>query len=108
MIAWQHIPLRLLSDDVIVELPTQDGEPLKQQHIDHVRVELVQSATDDEHRSADAGHGTIYVDALMSEGAFEVPAGARVLWRGRSLWVRDVRAIRDAIGEVNHWELTVA
>ena len=66
----------------------------------HVRFERTESAVDDAHRSADGGAGRIFVDATSSEGAFEVPAGSRVLV---------VRCRRCCVvrGHVHHWELEV-
>lgn len=74
----------------------------------HVRFERAESAADDAHRSADGGAGRIFVDAVSSEGAFEVPAGSRVLvGAGPSVHVRRCRRCCAVRGHVHHWELEV-
>lgn len=76
--------------------------------VQHVRFEQVESAVGDAHRSADGGAGRIYVDAVNSEDAFEVPAGSRVLvGAGPSLFVRSCRRCCVVRGQVHHWELEV-
>ena len=60
------------------------------------------------HRSADGGAGRIFVDATSSEGAFEVPAGSRVLvGAGPSVHVLRCRRCCVVRGHVHHWELEV-
>ena len=74
----------------------------------HVRFERAESTVDDAHRSADGGAGRIFVDAASSEGAFEVPAGSRVLvGAGPSVFVRSCRRCCVVRGHVHHWELEV-
>lgn len=74
----------------------------------HVRFERAESAVGDAHRSADGGAGTVVVDAVSSEGAFEVPAGSRVLvGAGPSVFVRSCRRCCVIRGQVHHWELEV-
>ena len=74
----------------------------------HVRFERRESAVADAHRSADGGAGLVIVDAVSSEGAFEVPAGSRVLvGAGPSAFVRSCRRCCVIRGVVHHWELEV-
>ena len=48
------------------------------------------------------------VDAVNSEGAFEIPAGSRVLvGAGPSVLVRSCRRCCVIRGVVHHWELEV-
>lgn len=50
----------------------------------------------------------MFVDAVNSEGALEVPAGARVLvGAGPSMLVRACRRCCVVRGQVHHWELEV-
>lgn len=101
------IPRSALPDTMAVRTPLVDGsfgEPLL---IAGVRFERTQKACDDAHRSADAGQGTVFVDAVNSVGAFEVPAGSRVAVCGRSLFVAECRVCADLFGRVHHWELKV-
>ena len=72
-----QIPRRLLPDDAVVRVPDGDGFA-EGVAVGHVRFVRAQSVSDDEHRSADAGAGKVYIDALNSVGAFEVPAGSRI------------------------------
>lgn len=74
----------------------------------HVRMEWEQATCDDAHRSADAGHGRVFVDAQNTDGAFEVPAGSRVLVGGSpSMLVVACKRCCVIRGQVHHWELTV-
>lgn len=74
----------------------------------HVRFERTESAVDDAHRSADGGAGRVFVDAVNSEGAFEIPAGSRVLiGAGPSVLVRSCKRCCVIRGQVHHWELEV-
>ena len=71
------IPPWLLGDSMLVSVPDGRGGFEDAVEVGRVRFEREQSTTDDAHRSADAGGGTVFVDAVNSTGAFEVPAGDR-------------------------------
>lgn len=102
------IPHRLLPDDMLVWTDAADGERGEARLVRHVRFERVQRESPDEHRGADAGGGTVFVDAVNSAGAFEVPVGARVLiGAGPSLHVAECRRCCVLRGQVHHWELVV-
>ena len=101
------IPLRLLAEDAVVRVPDGAGGYVKGVAVSHVRFARTQSVVDDEHRSADAGSGKIYVDAVNSDGAFEVPAGSRIDIDGHSYYVAECRRCEDFNGRVHHWELVV-
>ncbi|MDN0068609.1 putative minor capsid protein [Collinsella ihumii] len=102
------IPRRLLPDDMLVFLPAEGDGRGESRLVRHVRFERSQETVADAHRSADAGRGTVFVDAVNSEGAFEVPAGSRVLvGAGPSMMVRACRRCRVVRGQVHHWELEV-
>lgn len=102
------IPRRLLPDDMLIYLPAEGGGRGEGRLVRHVRFEREESVVSDAHRSADAGHGTVFVDAVNSEGAFEVPAGSRVLvGAGPSMLVRACKRCCVARGQVHHWELEV-
>ena len=102
-----QIPGRLLPDSMEVRVPDGSGGFADAVTVSHVRFVRTQSASDDAHRSADAGAGKVYVDAVNSGGAFEVPAGSRVEIGGDSLFVAAVRRCEGFGGKVHHWELTV-
>ena len=99
------IPKRLLPDEMLV-YPEDGGQVRK---VGHVRLEWEQSACPDAHRAADGGSGIVFVDAANSEGAFEVPAGSRVLvGAGPSLLVKKCKRCCVVRGQVHHWELVVS
>ena len=107
MIALKPIPRRLLPDTAVVRVPDGEGGYEDGRMICNVRFERTQSVVDEPHRSADAGAGKVYVDAVNSAGAFEVPAGSRIEIRGASLYVAAVKRCEAAGGRIHHWELSV-
>jgi hypothetical protein len=101
-------PRRLLPDDMLVWAPDGSGGFAAVKMIRHVRFEREESVVDDPHRSADGGRGTVFVDAVNSVGAFEVPAGSRVLvGAGPAVFVRSCKRCCVIRGQVHHWELEV-
>ena len=107
MIAIRPIPRRLLPDVMFVRVPDGCGGFEPPARMGHVRFERSQSMVDDEHRSADAGAGIVYVDVTNSTGAFEVPAGSRVVIDGADMVVASCKRLCGANGRVHHWELEV-
>ena len=107
MRALRPIPVRLLAEDAVVRVPDGAGGFGEGVEILHVRFARTQSVVDDGHRSVDAGAGKVYVDALNSVGAFEVPAGSRIDIGEHSYYVTECRRCEDFNGHVHHWELTV-
>jgi hypothetical protein len=99
------IPVRLLPDTCAVRERAGDGTFGRPRVISHVRFERTQSWTDDTHRSADAGEGTLFVDAVTSTGAFEVQAGSRIDIDGHSYLAATVRRCEGTGGTVHHWEV---
>ena len=101
-----QIPTRLLPNDAVVRVPDgsgfADGVDLR-----HVRFVRTQSVSDDGHRSADAGAGKVYVDAVNTVGAFEVSAGSRIDIGGYSYLVAETKRCEGHNGRVHHWELVV-
>ena len=98
------IPKRLLPDEMLV-YPLRGNV----QRVGHVKLEWEQSACTDEHRAADGGSGIVFIDAVNSEGAFEIEAGSRVLvGAGPSLLVKKCKRCCVVRGQVHHWELVVA
>ena len=103
------IPRRLLPEDMLVWPAAGDGGFDPPRLVRHVRMERAQEVVDEPGRSADAGSGTVFIDAESSEGGFEVPAGSRVLvGAGPSVFVRRCRRCCVVRGRVHHWELDVA
>lgn len=107
MRSLRPIPLRLLAEDAVVRVPDGDGGYAEGVAVSHVRFARTQCVVDDDHRSADAGRGKVYVDALNSDGAFEVPTGSRIDIGGHSYYVAEVKRCEDFNGHVHHWELVV-
>lgn len=101
------IPRGALPENMSVRLELPDGSYGEPSIVAGVRFEETQSMTDDAHRSADDGAGTVFVDAINSIGAFDIPAGSRVAVRGRSYIVRKVHRCEDLFGRVHHRELKV-
>lgn len=108
MVLLQPIPLWLLGDTMAVRVPDGRGGFAEPVEVSRVRFECVQSASGDAHRSADAGAGTVFVDAVNSDGAFEVPAGSRVEIGGASYYVRKCKRRGGFGSSVHHWELEVS
>ena len=104
--AWlRPIPARLLSDSCLVREPAVDGGFGEPRAISHVRFERAQSVVANAHRSADAGAGTLFGDAVMSAGACESPAGSRVEVHGRSYVAAKVSRFEGFNRRVHHWEV---
>lgn len=101
------IPLWMLGDSMLVSVPDGHGGFSGPVEVSPVRFEEVQSASDEAHRSADAGGGTVFVDAVNSRGAFEVPVGSRVEIGGVSYFVRKCKRRGEFGPRVHHWELVV-
>lgn len=99
--------MRLLAEDAVVRVPDGEGGYAEGVAVSHVRIARTQSVLDEGHRSADAGAGKVYVDALNSVGAFEVPAGSRIDIDGHSCYVAECKRCEDFNGHVHHWELVV-
>lgn len=99
------IPRRLLPDSMLVRVPDTFGGFSDAVQVSHVRFARKQVVVDDAHRSADAGAGKAYVDAVNSVGAFEVPAGSRAEIGGHSYLVAECKRYEGFGGTVHHWEL---
>lgn len=108
MMGLRPIPPWLLGDSMLVSVPDGHGGFRDAVEVAPVRFERGQTVSDDAHRSADAGAGTVFVDAVNSRGAFEVPAGSRVEFGGVSYFVRKCRRRGGFGASVHHWELEVS
>lgn len=107
MIALRPIPRRLLPDTMVVRVVKPDGTFADGVTVRNVRFERTQSVVGDVHRPVDGGAGKVYVDAINSAGAFDVPAGSRVEIGGASLLVAACKRCETMGGRVHHWEMTV-
>ncbi|MCI9129183.1 MAG: minor capsid protein [Eggerthellaceae bacterium] len=106
MAGMRAIPRRLLPDTMDVREPAADGSFGEAKTIAHVRFERKREASADAHRS-ESLCGRVFVDAVTSTGAYEVPAGSRIEIQGLSLFVESCTAYEGANGRVHHWELDV-
>ena len=102
MAALAPIPRRMLPLSCTVR--TEDGAAFL---LDGVGLEYEQAVSDDAHRSADAGGGTLFVDAASTRGALEVPAGSYVEVEGCTYLVAECRRYLGPNGRVHHWELVL-
>lgn len=101
-----QIPARLLPDSMSVRVP--DGEGFADAvEVSRVRFVRTQATSGDAHRSADAGSGRVYIDAVNSPGGFLVPVGSRVEIGGVAYTVWKSRACEGFGGRVHHWEVDV-
>lgn len=101
------IPRRLLPDDMLVYPSDGQGGFGEPRLVRHVRLETTDEVVEDPHRSS-ARSGRIFVDAANSAGAFEVPAGSRVLVGSLPrMMVRSCKRCAVVRGVVHHWELEV-
>ena len=72
------IPRRLPPDDMLVLPSDGQGGYGDARMVRHVRLGLADGVADDPHRDS-ARSGRVFVDAVNSRGAFEVPADSRVV-----------------------------
>lgn len=100
------IPRSLLDAKAVVYGPAADGGFKEGREIAPVRFERVHEVVDDPHRS-DVIRGRVFVDAVMSDGAYEVSAGSRIEIDGVSMMVAAVKRLEGAHGQVHHWELEI-
>ncbi len=99
------IPRRLLAHDVGVRLPDGEGGYLEAVAVRHVAVQMRQSACGDEHRSADAGAGVLFLDAMHTEPWVDIPAGSRIDFDGGSYYATGVQTFETVQGQAHHMEV---
>ncbi len=99
------IPTRLLPDSMLVYVTDGAGGYEPPRLVRHVRLELVDAVIDDP-AHASAASARLFVDAVNSKGAFEIPAGSKVLVNDLPrMWVRSCKRCCVVRGQVHHWEL---
>lgn len=108
-----QIPTRLLPLTVEVQAPDDDaqgqGAYLAPVAVGHVRLDRSEGLTNSDAVMTDGTAGTLYIDAVNSEGAFDIPTGSRVRLEGETRWhgVGQVRRFETFDGAVHHWEVTL-
>ena len=101
---FRRIPRNLLTKTMTVSTPNADGTYGEPVPIIGVLFQRKDEVTDDAHRST-VSRGVVYVDAVNSKGAFEVPTGSRVVVGGCSYLVRKCEPGGDLLGRVECWRL---
>lgn len=105
------IPLSLLPDDMSVRVPVDSdygGEYAEAVKVEHVRFADSSSMARKGYVLADGSKGLVYVDAVNSAGAFEVPVGSLIEIGGQELSAAKVVPCKGFFGVVHHWEIEVA
>lgn len=109
----RQLPASTLSSDALVRVPKADaefgGEFEEPVTIRRVRLEGVDSIRSTPYALAEDTTGLLFVDAVVSVGAFEVPAGSMVSLDGGVTWssVNACHRFETFGGRTHHWELEV-
>ena len=106
------IPLSLLPDDMDVRVPVDGGYggevEAEEATVEHVRFSDSASMARNGYVFSDGSKGLVYVDAVNSVGAFDVPVGSLVKIGGNEMTVVKSVPCPGFFGVVHHWELEVA
>ena len=107
------LPRRLLRQTATVRVPKNSaygGEYEDPITISNVRFEAVASINQTSYQLQAPIKGTLYIDAHISDGAFEIPAGSLVSVDGEvsEACVSECETLRDWTGTVHHWEVVLA
>ena len=102
----------MLPSSCTVRVPLDDGgyggrygEPREMRR---VRLELSDGTRPTEYQLRDGPRGTLFVDAVSTEGAFAVPAGSLVSVDGSvPVAATSCAELRDGLGRVHHWEVAL-
>lgn len=104
------IPKSLLPDTAEVQEPAggdYGGEYSEPYYLVHVRFDANIPLLRTSYVLEDGSEGIIFVDAVNTEGAKEVPVGSLVTIRGEEHSVVKVHRFESFNGAVHHWELEV-
>lgn len=101
------IPRAFLGSTAKVRALKADGSFDEAVDVAPVRFERLCEVTDDEHRR-DVVRGRIYIDAVNSAGAFEIPVGSRIVIDDVDMCVTKVKRVEGVVGRVHHWEVEVS
>lgn len=111
MITMLPIPLCMLTSKIAVRVP-EDGasgyrELADPVNIGRVRYEMVAGIRKTDYQLQDGTTGLLFVDAVNSTGAFELPAGALVRVDGAEAecCVSACHRFEGMGGRVHHWEV---
>lgn len=105
------IPKSLMPDTIVVRVP-KDGEyrgkfemPVG---IENVRFDSTESLNPNQYAFSEGSRGLIFIDAVNSVGAFEIPAGARITLGDEDYLVVKTTSYAGFYGRMHHWEVEVA
>lgn len=101
------IPRCALTSEMKVRIPSDSGGFKEPVSVSHVRYMDVRALDIGSYEIDDDSNGIVYMDAVNSEGSFDIPVGSLVSIDGseeRSV-VKITREI--GFGKVHHWKLEV-
>ena len=105
-----QIPRHMLTGSMTVKLPDPEadyaGTWAEERTVSGVCFQRREQLGRSSWSLAEGASGRVFVDAVNSAGAFEVPVGARVEIAGRSMECKACQAY-EAFGRVHHWEVDV-
>lgn len=107
----RRIPLTLLPETATVKLPDASaaygGAFANPFEVEHVRFDSTASIRRTDYQLQDTTTGLLFIDAVNSDGAVEIPAGAKVSLDGGTTWssVNACHRYEDFDGHVHHWEV---
>ena len=106
------IPRRMLPSTAEVRVPDASpglgGRYLDPVTLRHVRLDREDGASHDGYRLSAGALGTLYVDAVSTEGAFAIPRGSLVsVDGGEPAAATSCEELRDGMGRVHHWEVAL-
>lgn len=104
------IPRRILTQTATVRIPVEGGyggeckEPIK---IEHVRFEPKADISQNYYQLQAPVRGLLFIDAINSIPAMELPAGTMVSVDGEisEATVHSCVTCRDGLGRIHHWEV---
>lgn len=105
-----QIPRSALTKIMSFEAPDPDaeygGEFLAPRTIEFVRFERKEALNPKAYALADGAQGRIWIDAVNSKGACEVPKGSKVVIGETRMQAVSCTPF-EAMGRIHHWEVDV-
>lgn len=105
MVPLRPIPRLYLNASIEVREIQADGTFAKPYEVAHVRYDGAVGVDTDMGANV---YGKIYMDALRSTGAKDIPVGSRITLGDHDLFVRSVKCVCGAQGRIHHWEVEVS
>ena len=105
------IPVSVMPSVLSVRVPVDGvygGEYAEAQTIENVRFEKAEALVRGGYVLTDGAKGLLFVDAVNSKGAFEIPTGSLLSIDGaEEATAGNVATFEGFNGEVHHWEIEV-